>query len=195
MRSQNHRLCIWFILTLASPGAVTWEVNIIVFVCGLDKPSLHRELLHEKSKSSSLYVVYTNPRFTGSYYMRSQHHCLTGSCYMRNQRNRLCMSYYPNLTSLGTVTWEDNIIIFACDLDHTSLHRELLYEKTPSSSLHMVYTKPPVTGNCYMRRQHHRLCMWFRPNLASPGTATWEVNIIVFVYGLDETSLYRELLH
>ena len=53
MRSQNYRPCMWFILTLASPGAVTWEDNIIIFPCGLDQPSLHQELLHEKSTSSS----------------------------------------------------------------------------------------------------------------------------------------------
>jgi hypothetical protein len=33
--------------------------------------------------------------------------------------------------------------------------------------------------------------MWFKPNLASPGAVTSDDNIIVFVCGLDQTSLHR----
>jgi hypothetical protein len=48
---------MWFKPNLASPGAVTSDDNIIVFVCGLDQTSLHREQLLEKKTSSSLYVI------------------------------------------------------------------------------------------------------------------------------------------
>ena len=57
MKSQHHRLCMWLSPNLISLGAATSEVNIIVFVCGLDQTSLHQELLHEKTTSSSLYLV------------------------------------------------------------------------------------------------------------------------------------------
>jgi hypothetical protein len=45
-----------------------------------------------------------------------------------------------------------------------------------------------LTGSSYMRRKHHRLCMLFRPNLASPGAATCDESIIVFACGLDQTT-------
>jgi hypothetical protein len=38
-------------------------------------------------------------------------------------------------------------------------------------------------------------CMWLRPNLASPGVATSDVNNIVFVCGLAQASLHREQLY
>jgi hypothetical protein len=182
MRRQHHRLYMWFIPNLASPWAATWEVNIIVFVCHLHQTSLQRELLHEKSKSSSLYMVYSNPRFTGSYYMRRQNHrlcmwfiltlALPGAITWEVNIIVFCMWFRPSLSSLGAATWEENIIVFVCGIDQTRL-----------------------TGSCYMSNQHNRLCMSYCPNLASLGTVTWENNIIIFPCGLDQTSLHRELLH
>jgi hypothetical protein len=144
MRWQHHPLCMWFRPNLASPGAVTWEDNIIVFICGLDRTLLHREQLHEKSTLSSLYVIYTKPPSNGSSYVRSQNH-------------RPCMCFILTLASPGAVTWEDIIIIFACGLDQSSLHQELLHEKSNSSSVYVVYTNPRFTGSYYMRSQHHCL--------------------------------------
>ena len=121
MRWQHHPLCVWFRPNLASPGAATWEVNIIVFVCGLHQTSLQRKLLHEKSKLSSLHVVYTNP-------------CFTWSCYMRRQHHHLCMWLRPTLASPGTITWEVKFIVCVCGLCWPSLHREILHGKSTSSS-------------------------------------------------------------
>ena len=168
MRRLHHRLCIQFRPNLASPVAATSDVKIIVFVSDLDHTSLHRELLHEKTTSSTSYVAQTKPHFTGSCYMRRKHHFL-------------CMWFRLNLASPGVVTSDVKSIVFVCGLDQTSLHRGQLYEKKTSSSLYVVQTKPQFTGNCYMRSQHHRLCMWVRPNLASSGAVTADVNIIVFV--------------
>jgi hypothetical protein len=140
---------MWFRPNLASPGAALWEENIIVFVCGLDQTSIHRELLHEKSTSSSLYVGKTKPRFIGSCYSRRQHHRLCGLDQTSLHREQLHEKKTPSslnvvLTkpaSLGAATWGENIIVSVCGLDQTNL-----------------------TGSSYMRRKHHRLCMWFRPN-------------------------------
>ena len=144
MRWQHHHLCMWFTPNLASPGVVTWEDIIIVFICGLNRTLLHREQLHEKSTLSSLYVVYTKPPSNGN-------------CYMRSQNHRLCMWFILTLASPGAATWEVNIIVFVCGLDEHSLHRELLHEKSKSSSLYVVDANPRFTGTYYMRSQHHCL--------------------------------------
>ena len=154
MRSQHHSICMWFRPNLASPGAVPLEVNSIVFACGLDQTSLHRELLHQTSTISSLYVVQAKLRFTESSYVRRKHH-------------RLCMWSRPNLTSSGAVTSDVNIIVFVIQTKprftgssymrrkHHRLcmwfrpnppHWEQLHEEKTSSSLYVDQTKPASLG-------------------------------------------------
>ena len=127
MRGKHHRLCTWF------------------------RPSLpHREQLHEKKTSSSLHVTDTNPRLTGSSYVRRKHHRLcmwfrpNPSHWEQLHEKTTASSLYmvqPKHVSLEAAAWEVNIIVFVCGLDQTHL-----------------------TGSSYMRRQHHRLCIWFSPS-------------------------------
>ena len=147
MRSQHHNLCMWFRPNLASPGAVTSDVNNIVFLCGLDQKLCFTGSSYMRRKHHRLCMWFrpnhTSPAAATSnvniiVFVIETKHPITGISYIRPKHHRLCMWFRPNQPHCEQLHEEKNIIVFVCGLDQTSLHRELLHQTSTISSLHVV---------------------------------------------------------